>query len=100
MFDFIRKQPLWEALDRGDLFERDNKVSCQLKTGRDVMIYSRDASRLKMGGGCGDFRVLRQMNLKASRNSGSLAVHSLIDGPVIPSWAMIVELAFTVEIPW
>ena len=64
MFDFIRKQPLWEAVDKGYLGELDSKISYQLKTAQDLMIYTRlrDATGLRIAEiGGGDSRILRRL---------------------------------------
>lgn len=64
MFDFIRKQVLWDALDEGRLNELESKISYQLKIAQDLMIYSqlRETRGLQIAEiGGGDSRILRRL---------------------------------------
>lgn len=64
MFDFIRKDVLWHALDQGYEKELDQKIGLQLKHAQDLAIYShlRDKRNLTIAEiGGGDSRILRRL---------------------------------------
>ncbi len=67
MFDFLRKEFLWRALDAGFLEELDQKLSYQLKTAQDLSIYNflRDREGLDIAEiGGGSSRILRRLARK------------------------------------
>jgi len=67
MFDFLRKDFLWKALDAGYLDELDRKISYQLKNAQDLAIYEkfRDKENLDIAEiGGGSSRILRQLARK------------------------------------
>lgn len=67
MFDFLRKEFLWRALDAGYLDKLDNKISYQLKTAQDLSIYEilRDKENLDIAEiGGGNSRILRRLAQK------------------------------------
>lgn len=65
MFDFLRKNVLWQACDKGYLSElKTSKISYQLKTAQDLAVYSyikdfRDIDIAEIGGG--DSRILEKL---------------------------------------
>ena len=65
MFDFIRKEQLWSALDAGCLNEIGKRSSYELKVVQDVVVYSllrnsRGLTITEIGGG--ESRLLRQLS--------------------------------------
>jgi SAM-dependent methyltransferase len=64
VLDFIRKEQLWSTLDQGFLSEIPGKLSVQLKTTQDLVVYSQlrpfSGARIAEIGG-GESRILPQL---------------------------------------